>query len=61
MIIFVRDSYGKKISFGVESIDSIGTIKEKIQDKEGIPFDEIILCYKTKWLEDNRLLCDYNI
>ena len=60
MQIFIKTPNGKTLLLNVESSNDIQSIKNKIEEIEGIPSDIQRLIY-FKELENKKTLSDYNI
>lgn len=61
MQIFVKTPTGKHITLEAEPTDRVEDVKQKVQDKEGIPTEMQTLKFQGKILEDGNTLQDYSI
>lgn len=61
MQLFVKTLTGKTITVDVNEGDTIETLKQKINEKEGIPTDQQRLIFSGKQMEDERTLSDYGV
>ena len=61
IMIFVRNLMGVNRTYNIDRCATLLELKEKIEDREGIPVDAMRLIYAGCSLADNPTLEDYNI
>ncbi len=59
--IFVEIMAGRTITLDVMSSDTVLKVKSKITNQECIPIDQQRLTFRSKQLEDENTLADYNV
>lgn len=61
MFIKVKNLTGRVIDLDVDTDDSIQQVKEKLEEKEGIPPDQQRLIFSGRAMADDRKLSSYNV
>jgi large subunit ribosomal protein L40e len=61
MLLNVQIQGGAKFSIETDISATTEEVKGKIQNENGIAFDQQSLIYEGKQLEDGRTLSDYNV
>ncbi|KAF7257694.1 hypothetical protein EG68_05014 [Paragonimus skrjabini miyazakii] len=61
MLIKVKTLTGKEIEIDVEPSDKVERIKERIEEKEGIPPPQQRLIFSGKQMNDEKVVSDYKI
>lgn len=59
--IFLKGLVGKTTALEVAYSDTVGSVREMIRDRQGIPVDEQRLIHAGKQLENGRTMEDYGI
>mmetsp|Transcript_18015 Transcript_18015/g.59170 ORF Transcript_18015/g.59170 Transcript_18015/m.59170 type:complete len:89 (-) Transcript_18015:75-341(-) len=61
MQIKVKTLTGKEIEFDIEPTDTVKRIKERVEEKEGIPPPQQRLIFGGKQMHDDKTASDYNL
>ena len=61
MLISIKTLSGRKLSLDFEPNQTINEIKDALQEKEGIPKEQIRLIYSGKILQEDTKIEDANI
>ncbi|MFH4975737.1 hypothetical protein AB6A40_002446 [Gnathostoma spinigerum] len=61
MLIKVKTLTGKEIELDIEPNDKVERIKEKVEEKEGIPPPQQRLIFAGKQMNDEKMAVDYKV
>jgi len=59
MLIKVKTLTGKEIEIDIEPTDKVERIKERVEEKEGIPPPQQRLIFSGKQMNDEKTAADY--
>ena len=61
MLIKVKTLTGKEIEIDIEPTDRVERIKERVEEKEGIPPPQQRLIFSGKQMNDEKIAADYKV
>jgi len=61
MLLKVKTLTGKEIEIDIDPTDQVQRIKERVEEKEGIPPSQQRLIYAGKQMNDDKTADDYKI
>uniref|UniRef100_A0A915CLH7 Ubiquitin-like protein NEDD8 n=1 Tax=Ditylenchus dipsaci TaxID=166011 RepID=A0A915CLH7_9BILA len=61
MLIKVKTLTGKEIELDIEPTDRVDRIKEKVEEKEGIPPPQQRLIFAGKQMNDDKTAAEYKV
>merc|ERR1711994_645283 len=61
MLIKVKTLTGKEIEIDIEATDKVERIKERVEEKEGIPPPQQRLIFSGKQMNDEKTAQDYKV
>jgi len=61
MLIKVKTLTGKEIEIDIEPTDKVDRIKERVEEKEGIPPPQQRLIFSGKQMNDEKTASDYKV
>ncbi|UYV71771.1 NEDD8 [Cordylochernes scorpioides] len=61
MLIKVKTLTGKEIEIDIEPTDKVERIKERVEEKEGIPPAQQRLIFSGKQMNDDKTTADYKV
>ncbi|KAA8564246.1 hypothetical protein EYC84_011192 [Monilinia fructicola] len=61
MFIKIRTLTGRELELHIEATDKMLTVKEKVEEQEGVPPAQQRLIYKGKQMLDEKIVGEYGV